>query len=350
VLKSFLAIVSFSCSFVIQGQIVNGSFEQNSSIPSSMGQWQVVNGWSNAGSAVASPDYYHYDGAMAADLPETPFAIVQANQGDAVMGFIACGRPNTNSREYISTQLLTPLHVGRKYVIGFKITNGDKTSTSLAGLGVDKLGLLFSVGPVSQTAQSPINATPQLVVNEVVYDPDWQTINFIFEPTVAYTHMTFGLFGDDSDKNISIVDGVDPQFAYYFVDSFVMECVHNGFDVGYGEKDPPVTADTNTNGVNSSASSDEPFFVPNSFTPNQDGNNEFFKPISNTIKEWEFEIFTKWGDRVFFTADEFRGWDGTYNGMSCENGSYVWQISYMIFDQNQESRRIETRGIVNLVR
>lgn len=327
---------------------MNGSFENYSTLPTAMGQWHVVNGWANAGSLLASPDYYHYNGTWSCDLPETALAMVDPNQGSAIMGIIACGRPLTNIREYLSTDFTTPLLLGKKYVVGFKITNGIKTTTSLSGLGVDKLGLYFSVGPTIQTGQEPIMATPQLVINEVVYNQEWQTVNFIFEPDQAYTHMTFGLFGDDTDKSITVIEGGDPQFGYYFLDSFVIEKIATNFDHPFGDKG--VVDDHGNGSGHQIAISEEPFFVPNTFTPNDDGENEVFKPVSNTLKEWEFEIFTKWGDRIFYTSDENAGWDGAYNTMHCENGSYVWQMSYIILDDSQHPKLVESRGIVNLVR
>lgn len=345
-----IAFLSFCCvSISLEAQVVNGSFEQNMAIPATLGQWQLVQGWNNAGSAVASPDYFHNNGTVATNLPETPYAIVDANQGNAMIGLMACGRPNTNIREYLSTMLEAPLIVGRKYLIGFKITNGIKTSTSIAGLGVDKLGLLFTNGPSLQLGQSPIVQIPQFQVDEVVYNAEWQSVNFIFEADQPYSHMTFGLFGTDADKNISIMEGTDPQLAYYFVDNFVMERIDEGFSHSFGEKEITDVADISNN-IHTGAISDQPFFVPNTFTPNGDGDNEVFKPVANSLKEWEFEIFNKWGDRVFYTADENRGWDGSYNSLSCENGSYVWQVSYYVFNDLHEQKLVESRGIVNLVR
>lgn len=332
----------------LSAQIVNGGFENNTGIPTNLGQWQVVQGWTNSGSLTSSPDYFHINGTVATNLPETPMAVVNPFQGSAIMGIMACGRPNTNYREYISTEFGAPLQIGKQYLVCFKVTTGVKTSVSLSGLGVDKMGLLFSVGPVVQTGQTPIMATPQLVYDPVLYNSDWQSINFIFTPDQAYTNLTFGLFGDDSDKNISIIEGVDPQFAYYFLDNFLVQDVLEIPDGGLGDKDPGDQPESGNQPT--IAGNDQPFYVPNTFTPNGDGDNEFFKPVSNSLKEWEFEIFTKWGDRVFFTSDETRGWDGNFNTHVCENGSYVWQISYIVYDDKMHARLVETRGIVNLVR
>ncbi len=60
---------------------------------------------------------------------------------------------------------------------------------------------------------------------------------------------------------------------------------------------------------------DEPFiFVPTGFTPNNDGRNDELFVRGNYIEKLVFAVYNRWGERVFFTEDIKRGWDGTYNG------------------------------------
>lgn len=345
-----LTIASFLLTaLTANAQLVNGGFEVNSAIPSNMGQWQVVQGWGNAGSLVASPDYFHYSGNFTCDLPETALSMVDAFEGEAIMGFIASGRAQTNLREYLSTEFSAPLEIGKKYTVKFHITNGDKTVSSLSGLGVDKIGLLFTANPVVQIDQTPINATPQFRIESVLYSENWETVSFTIVPDQPFKYLTLGVFGDDSDKNITIIDGADPMFAYYFVDDFSIDLIRPDEGISNTEKEPKPQATTDTP-VNPGVLSDELFYVPNSFTPNNDANNDLFKAVSATVKEWKFEIFTKWGDRVFATEDENAGWDGTFNGMHCANGTYVWQITYLSIDDAKRPEEIEIKGMVNLLR
>ena len=54
-------------------------------------------------------------------------------------------------------------------------------------------------------------------------------------------------------------------------------------------------------------------YIPNSFTPNLDGNNELFLPKGvrmSKYKDYEFIIYDRWGVEVFKTKDIFEGWDG----------------------------------------
>ncbi len=68
------------------------------------------------------------------------------------------------------------------------------------------------------------------------------------------------------------------------------------------------------------------FFMPNVFTPNDDGKNEFFLPAVRGVKFYELRIFDRWGKKLFFTNDPVEGWDGTFNGEACKEDFYIWKI------------------------
>jgi gliding motility-associated-like protein len=71
-------------------------------------------------------------------------------------------------------------------------------------------------------------------------------------------------------------------------------------------------------------------FLPKAFTPNGDGQNDFFF-ISNpfAIPELlDFEIFDAWGAKMFYTNDKFAQWDGTFAGKTLNPGVYVWKARF----------------------
>lgn len=312
-------------------------------MPNGLGQWQRAIGWSNAGSSSASPDLLHYDAVSACDLPETSMGLVDSYDGDAVMGVAVCGRPLTNQREYISTQLTQPMQVGKPYVVGFRMTNGTHLPTAQSGLCVDKLGLYFSLTPPTQTGNNPLYETPQLRIESVVYSESWESYIFTFYPQEPFKYLTFGLFGDDADKSIQIRKGNDPSLAYYFVDYFTVEPMFGEYAEVDGERIP-------SEETHKPVAGDREFFVPNTFTPNGDGNNEKFMPIAASAGDWTVEIFSSWGDKVY-TGNQFSpGWDGHFQGLPCSPGSYIWQISYWEERPFGKPRRHDIRGMFHLVR
>ncbi len=64
-------------------------------------------------------------------------------------------------------------------------------------------------------------------------------------------------------------------------------------------------------------------FMPNAFTPNKDGLNESFKPITNwnLVEAYQLRIFNRWGLLVYETTEIGKGWDGKYS-----NGSYNSEV------------------------
>jgi gliding motility-associated-like protein len=68
-------------------------------------------------------------------------------------------------------------------------------------------------------------------------------------------------------------------------------------------------------------------FVPNSFSPNGDGNNEIFIPVfSSDPGVYEIKIFDRWGEIVFESLDPTEPWIGNVNGGDyfVESGVYQW--------------------------
>lgn len=76
--------------------------------------------------------------------------------------------------------------------------------------------------------------------------------------------------------------------------------------------------------------------MPNAFSPNGDGLNDVFKLQLNTkhVKLLDFSIYNRWGNRVFYTGDVEKGWDGTYNNKPADAGVYYYYVAYTIGEGN----------------
>lgn len=72
-------------------------------------------------------------------------------------------------------------------------------------------------------------------------------------------------------------------------------------------------------------------YVPNAFTPNNDGRNETFKPVIGCLfEEYRFTIWNRWGEVVFESNDPDSFWIGNHQSGDhyVEAGVYVWRLSY----------------------
>ncbi len=73
--------------------------------------------------------------------------------------------------------------------------------------------------------------------------------------------------------------------------------------------------------------------VPNAFTPNGDGLNDFLYPL-NAFKadNLDFKVYNRLGQLVFETHDWTQKWDGTIKGEPQDAGIYVWTLEYVLHD------------------
>jgi len=75
------------------------------------------------------------------------------------------------------------------------------------------------------------------------------------------------------------------------------------------------------------------FYIPNTFTPDQDEHNQTFRPIFTSGFDpynYEMLIFNRWGEIIFETHDVTYGWDGTYSftNSTCQDGVYSYKITF----------------------
>lgn len=90
-------------------------------------------------------------------------------------------------------------------------------------------------------------------------------------------------------------------------------------------------------------------YIPNTFTPNGNGQNESFGPVysGEQPEEISFMIFNRWGQLIYEvnSLDEF--WDGNYLGQPAVEDVYIWKIKYKLPESTERRTLI---GHVNLIR
>src|SRR5690606_1325378 len=64
---------------------------------------------------------------------------------------------------------------------------------------------------------------------------------------------------------------------------------------------------------------------PNAFSPNSDGRNDLFRPVTIGRREVKtFQVFNRYGQLVYESKQGHRGWDGTMNGRNADIGTYFY--------------------------
>lgn len=151
----------------------------------------------------------------------------------------------------------------------------------------------------------------------------------VFHTEIAFTDLSIDSYEHYYQLNDS-VDTTDRNLTYHFIES------------GYHY---PYQVVTNEFGCKDSIAIEiyvEPLttlYVPNAFTPNSDGRNEVFRPIVYDVTDYTFEIYNRWGERIFETNNLKAGWNGRIKNKNAPDGVYVWKIKFRnhrsIFEEHQ---------------
>lgn len=91
-------------------------------------------------------------------------------------------------------------------------------------------------------------------------------------------------------------------------------------------------------------------FIPNSFSPNNDALNDCFGPLISSgarISNYYFEIYNRWGERVYKSTHILDCWDGVVNGKPAELGVYFYKVSG---HNNSCTSKIDEKGTITLIR
>ena len=153
-----------------------------------------------------------------------------------------------------------------------------------------------------------------------------------------------------NNGNISILSTLNSNTNTYLDASWHAEVFGQYCYIVYGLNDISDTSYSNIVCVNG----DPIVHIPNAFSPNADGHNEVFRPITTFVvdgtvtgvENYLFTVYNRWGEKVFETFDIREGWDGYYKGELCQQDVYIYRLRCEGVDGNQYN----FDGTVTLVR
>jgi OmpA-OmpF porin, OOP family len=300
-----ILLFAFLCSFCVQARtqnlVPNPSFENYSSCPNNLDQLYLAIGWYDVG--LCTSDYFNSCNSLAVPQNHAGWQMPRTGNGYAGFGIYAAG----NLIEYIGVPLLDTLVAGRKYCIEFYVSVADSSRWY-----VNRIGAKLS------NTQLTTDCTPMIIAPSIEYPSNlfltdtenWISISGIYTATGGESHLTIGNFYSDS-----LTDTIQTNLPFYGTyvyidDASVTEC----------PEPPPLVSS---------------LIVPNAFSPNGDGINDFFSPRDTNLSFYTCKIYNRWGNLIFETTNPNQFWDGNYNGGECVEGTYFYLVEAIGLDDKK---------------
>ena len=285
-----------------------------------LGSAVSANGASVTGLTFPEPGAYPVEVVVTAEGCERDFEAELEVLFDPSVGF--SGGPATGCPPLpVSFQNLSQTETGASYSWNF----GDGTTSTLPNpthvyavpgnytvtLDMNTSGYCVQQLTSSQTSFVEVYPEPEA---GFTIEP---TLVDILEPLVRFEDLSsnavqhFYNFGDGGSTTES-----DGTYLFQQAGAFtVTQTVVNEFgctDVATGEV-----------GVNGTL-----FYAPSSFTPNNDGVNDSWKPVATGLAAYECSVYNRWGEVIFHTTDANEGWIGNVNGGEhyAPNGFYLFHV------------------------
>jgi len=217
ILQFAVCISAFS-----QNLVPNPSFEEYYFCPEADGETGYAVGWNTN---INSADYFNAccQDPLQVSVPQNAwgYQFPPDTSCNAYAGFFAYGEISPNSVEFIGRQLSSPLIIGQKYFVSFKVSltyDGNFTNC-----GVDKLGILFTnvfYGDTFIVSSPPpvLNNFDHVHINMVIVDTaNWTTVSGSFIADSSYQYFLIGHFFDTANTNY-ICFNSNSKVAYYYLD------------------------------------------------------------------------------------------------------------------------------------
>ncbi|MCJ8292737.1 MAG: PKD domain-containing protein, partial [Flavobacteriales bacterium] len=243
------------------------------------------------------------------------------------------------------------------------------TSTSTAGLdnctwafegttqtlnGCGDLTYTFEEGglyDVTLTTQSVNGCSASVTYTDYIYVED--------NPVASFSPSSTELLNISTEVDFNNTSTGATDYVWIFGDNSASSTVENPTHVFPGEQAGSYTVElfaysplgcVDSTLIVISVAEETIFYVPNTFTPDGDAHNQYFRPVfTSGYDPYDFQllIFNRWGEVIWESHDASAGWDGTYDGFVVQDGVYSWKIE---FKTSQNDERKVVVGHVNVLR
>lgn len=273
-----------------QNLITNPSFEDIDSCYGGVSQigfdvfdWTGCKGWSCP--IASSSDLWCENGVFSnANPPNLFFGFQFPRTGENFAGLFFNDGVVFSYREYIQNELLQPLESNLTYKLSF-YHSPTKTDCSTNQFGV--LALDYEMSDMSRLYLSDFVPSGVSSINQFQGDTSaWNYCEIFFKAKGGERFIVIGNFQDSTNATYALP--CDTSFwgnlsyagNYFYIEDVSLEIVPSQLE------------------------------IPNVFTPNDDGINDFFSPTVTNYPGWEITILNRWGNEVTVLNENHPIWDG----------------------------------------
>jgi hypothetical protein len=197
-----------------QNLVPNPSFEDTFACVIMTGQVANAVGWSIVSE---TPDYFHSCATFPISVPYNLFGYQNANSGDAYMGFWNYSSIGY-TREMIGANLNSPMIVGTKYFVSYKIALAWNPQYNNNGAS-NNVGILLSTANYLTSTPSPLNFCHVNEQSILMDSINWVTVRGSIIADSNYSFITVGNFFSDFNTNVIALDSILNNLnVYYYVD------------------------------------------------------------------------------------------------------------------------------------
>ena len=241
---------------------------------------------------------------------------------------------------YDDCQLLTALPLGGQFTGPGVSTN--QFCPQQGDIPISQVLYTYVQSGCTFTTTSDITVYPQPTVLEI-------------NPEDSYIQLCDG--EDSTNLTLSLISSVQPTTNYWYMNGDSLQS--QNFNNTFGDGVTIVSAIVEANGcysdpystsVNVDVCPQLVYYIPNSFTPDNDQFNPTFGVVfTDGFNPYEFhlEIWNRWGELIWESYDHTATWDGTYGGYPCQSGLYTWKIRFG--NEDNDGFNLIT-GHLNLIR
>ena len=253
---------------------------------------------------------------------------------------------NNTFSDAISFELTSPLNANKLYKLRF---------TSRLGAGILNQSSKVEIG-----LSNSDDAFETSIFFSPVLDTSWQYYEVQFSPTIAYQFICARVvsstetwvFLDDfsldcpavnlgNDTALCVVENIPLEVGPFF-ETYQWSDFSTGTSIIVNEPgDYWIEVKDGDCIISDTIRIDEidfncgcKIYIPNVFSPNYDGKNDEFYPLSPCeLLDYRLTIFDRWGQMAYHSTNAGERWDGSFKGQSLEGGLFVYFLQYRFFYQ-----------------